>query len=70
MSNISHRLKFEHLNTQIWQRRRVDEKGRITLPKKLRTKLGVSKGSEILWISAKQKQDRYNEYVIELGVKR
>jgi len=48
----------------------VDEKGRVTLPKKLRLKLGVSKGSEILWISAKQKQDRYNEYVIELGVKR
>ena len=70
MSNISHRLKFEHLYTQIWQRRRVDEKGRVTLPKKLRLKLGVSKGSEILWISAKQKQDRYNEYVIELGVKR
>jgi bifunctional DNA-binding transcriptional regulator/antitoxin component of YhaV-PrlF toxin-antitoxin module len=71
MSNISDRERFNRLDTQIWERKRVDRQGRVTLPLKLRKKLGLNRnGGEILWISCNRKKNHDNEFLIELGVKK
>ena len=55
MSNIKNRVKFDHIDFQIWKKSKIDCKGRLVLPKKLRHKLGLKSNSFILWISAKRK---------------
>lgn len=70
MSNIKNRLKFDRANCQIWKKSSIDEKGRVVLPKKLRQKLGLNSHSFVLWISAKRKNGRDNEFLIEVGVRR
>jgi len=70
MSNIKDRVKFDRVDCQIWKKSHVDNKGRVVLPKKLRQKLGLNSHSFILWISAKRKQDRDNEFLIEVGIKK
>ena len=69
MSNTTHRTKFEKLDNQIWKKTPVDAQGRITLPKKLRQKLGLNGHSSILWISASHKNGKSNEFLIEVGIK-
>jgi len=70
MTNINHRAKFEKIDNHIWKRTIVDGQGRVTLPKKLRQKLGLSTNSEILWICVNNKNGKHNEFLIEVGVKR
>lgn len=70
MSNIKHRDKFRRYDSQIWKKTKVDAKGRCVLPKKLRQKLGLNGSSSILWISAKRKDGKDNEFLIEVGVKK
>jgi len=70
MNNIKNRLKFDRLDCQIWKKSNVDSKGRVVLPKKLRQKLDLNNHSYILWVSAKRKEGRDNEFLIELGVKK
>ncbi len=70
MSNIKHREKFEKMDNQIWKKSKIDCKGRCVLPKKLRQKLCLNDRSLILWISAKRKENRDNEFLIEVGVKK
>jgi bifunctional DNA-binding transcriptional regulator/antitoxin component of YhaV-PrlF toxin-antitoxin module len=70
MPNIKDRVKFDRVDCQIWKKSNVDEKGRVVLPKKLRQKLGLNSHRFILWISAKRKPDRDNEYILEVGVKK
>jgi len=53
----------------IWKKSKVDDKGRCVLPKKLRQKLDLSGHSSILWISAKRKDGKRNEFLLEIGVK-
>ena len=70
MSNIKDRERFEKFNNVVlWKRSKLDSKGRIILPKPLREKLGVRAGSQILWIQCLRKENRVNEFVIEVGVK-
>ena len=68
MANISHREKFNRLDVHIWKRTRVDSQGRVTLPRKLRRKLGLTENSVILWISANHAKSD-NIFIIEVGVK-
>ena len=70
LSNVTHHEKYERLNSNLWQRSKVDEHGRLTLPKDLRWKLGINgQSAVILWISAKRgKQD--NIFNIEVGLKK
>ena len=70
MSNIKDRAKFEKLDCQIWKKSNVDAKGRTVLPKKLRQRLGLNSNSYVLWISAKHKNGKNNEFLIEVGVKK
>jgi len=70
MSNIKHRDKFRLYDSQIWKKSKVDAKGRCVLPKKLRQKLSLNGHSSILWISAKLKDGKDNEFLIEVGVKK
>jgi len=71
MSNIKNREKFNRFDSQIWKRTRVDSKGQTTLPKKLRQKLGIcGKETIVLWISAKRKTGKDNEFLIDVGVKK
>jgi len=63
-------MKNRLVDCNIWKKSKLDAKGRTVLPKKLRQKLGLSSGSSILWISAKKKADRENEFLIEIGVKK
>jgi len=70
MSNIKHRDKFRLYDCQIWKKTKVDAKGRCVLPKKLRQRLGLNGHSSILWISAKRKDGKDNEFLIEVGVKK
>jgi bifunctional DNA-binding transcriptional regulator/antitoxin component of YhaV-PrlF toxin-antitoxin module len=70
MTNIKYREKFRRLDSQIWKKTKVDAKGRIVLPKKLRKKLGLNGHSSILWISAKRKDGKDNEFLIEVGAER
>ena len=70
MSNIKDREKFNRLDSQIWKKTHVDSKGRTVLPKKLRQKLDLNGHSSVLWISAKRKTGKDNEFSIEIGVKK
>jgi len=70
MSNITDRERFNRLDTVIWKRRRVDEKGRIVLPVKLRRILGVSPGSVVVLVQVYRKNGRDNEYLLEVLVDR
>ena len=70
MSNINYREKYERINSQLWQRSKIDESGRLTLPQDLRKKLGIDgRKAVVLWICANRKKNRENEFVIEVGVK-
>jgi len=69
MSNIKNCVKFDRVDSQIWKKTYVDEKGRCVLPKKLRTKLGLNSNSYVLWISCRHKTNHDNEFLIEVGVK-
>ena len=70
MTDIKNHEKYERLETQLWKRTCVDEKGQTTLPKKLRLKLGINdKKTTVLWMSIhRTKKD--NIFMIELGVKK
>jgi bifunctional DNA-binding transcriptional regulator/antitoxin component of YhaV-PrlF toxin-antitoxin module len=70
MSNISNRVKFNRIDSMIWKKSYVDYKGRAVLPQKLRQKLGLNSNSVVLWISAKHKEGRDNEFILEVGVKK
>jgi len=54
----------------IWKKSKLDSKNRVLLPKDLRQILKLNGKKQILWISAKQKPDHDNEFLIEVGVKR
>jgi DNA-binding transcriptional regulator/RsmH inhibitor MraZ len=72
LSNITNREKSDRLNFNFWENSRIDDKGRVVLPKSLRKKLGINgKACKILWISAKRKNrdSENNEYILEIGVK-
>ena len=69
MSNVKRRRKYAMFDCMIWKKSKVDEKGRCVLPRKLRKKLDLNGHSSILWISAKKKNGKPNEFLIELGVK-
>jgi len=69
MSNIKDREKFNRLDSQIWKKTHIDNKGRTVLPKKLRQKLDLNGHSSVLWISVKRKNGKDNEFLIEIGVK-
>jgi DNA-binding transcriptional regulator/RsmH inhibitor MraZ len=70
MSNVKHRRKYETFDCMIWKKTRVDSQGRVTLPQKLRKKLGLNGHSSILWISVNLKEGKDNEFLIYCGVKR
>jgi len=70
MTNIKNCVKFDRLDCQIWNKTKLDMKGRTVLPLKIRKKLGLSPKSSILWISCKHKNGKDNEFLIEVGVKR
>jgi len=54
----------------IWKRTKVDKDGRVTLPKKLRQKLGLNgKQSVVLWISI-HRTEKDNIFMLEIGVKK
>ena len=65
MSNIKNRI-----DCYIWKKSKLDCKGRLVLPKKLRQKLGLNSNSFILWISAKRKDKRDNEFILEVALKK
>ena len=68
MSHIKNFVKFDRLNTQFWKKSKLDAKGRVLIPKKLRQKLGLSSNSFILWISTKHKHGKINEFILEIAV--
>ena len=70
MSNMKDREKFRWFDNMIWKRTKIDKDGRVTLPKKIRQKLGLDgMQSVVLWISIHQtKKD--NIFMIEIGVKK
>jgi hypothetical protein len=70
LSNIKNRVKLDRVDCQIWKKSKIDNKGRCVLPLKLRQKLGLNSHSIVLWISAKRKNDRDNEFILEVGVKK
>jgi DNA-binding transcriptional regulator/RsmH inhibitor MraZ len=70
MSNISDCERFRRIDRWIWKKTRIDSQGRVTLPQKLRQKLGLNHNSSILWICANRKNGKDNEYVVEIGVKK
>jgi len=69
LKNNNH-IDFNRLNSNLWQRARIDKFGRLTLPQSLRERLGINdKKSEILFISIVQgSQD--NIFNLEIGVKK
>jgi len=70
MLNIKDREKFRRLDNMIWKRTKVDKDGRVTLPKKLRQKLGLNgKQSVVLWISI-HRTEKDNIFMLEIGVKK
>lgn len=71
MTNTKHREKFDCLDTQIWKRTCINCKGQTTLPQKLRQILGIKgKDTVVLWISAKRKNGKSNEFLLEIAVKK
>ena len=69
MSNVKHRRKYETFDCTIWKRTHVDHQGRVTLPQKLRKKLGVNEHSSILWISVHGKNGKNNEFLIAFATR-
>ena len=69
MNNVKHRAEIETGFAPIWKKSTVDDKGRCVLPKKLRQKLDLNGHSSILWISAKRKNGKKNEFLIAVGIK-
>jgi hypothetical protein len=69
MSNIKHSEKFVRIDNMIWKKTKVDAKGRVCLPQKLRSRLHLNGNSEILWISVHQRSGKSNEFIINVGVK-
>lgn len=69
MSNVKRRRKYAMFDCMIWKKTHVDSKGRTVLPLKLRKKLDLNGHSSILWISAKRKDGKDNEFLLEIGVK-
>lgn len=67
MTRPKDRAKFEKLDNTIWQKSKVDNKGRTVLPRKLRQKLGLNANSSILWIQVNCKGNGL--FLIEVGVK-
>lgn len=70
MANIKNCVKFGRVDCQIWKKTKLDDKFRVVLPLKLRKKLGLNTHRSILWISAKHKPGRDNEFILEVGVKK
>lgn len=68
MSGITDHEKLNRLDSVIWKKRRVDRKGRVVLPLKLRKYLGLHEHSKILWIQVQRKNGRDNEFLLEIGV--
>lgn len=54
----------------IWKKSKLDSKNRVVLPQNLMQILNLNGKKQILWISAKKKEDRDNEFLIEVGVKK
>lgn len=70
LSKINHREKFERLNSNLWQRSKIDKHGRLTLPQDLRQKLGINgQSTVILWISV-HRGNQDNIFNLEIGVKK
>jgi bifunctional DNA-binding transcriptional regulator/antitoxin component of YhaV-PrlF toxin-antitoxin module len=63
-------INFIDYSCNIWKKTKLDSKGRIVLPLKLRKKLGITKNSTILWISCKHRNEKSNEFLIDIGVKK
>jgi bifunctional DNA-binding transcriptional regulator/antitoxin component of YhaV-PrlF toxin-antitoxin module len=70
MTNIKNCVKFDRIDCQIWKKTKLDAKGRVVLPQKIRKKLGLNSKSSILWISCMHKNGKDNEFLIEIGVKK
>lgn len=68
MTSISDRDRYARMDTVLWKKRKVDNKGRTVLPIKLRKLLGIGNRSSILWIQVYHKNDKENEFLIEIGV--
>jgi len=49
---------------------RLDSKNRVVLPYGLRKILNLNGKKEISWISAKHKDGKENEFILEVGVKK
>jgi len=69
MSNIKHSEKFVRMDNMIWQKTKVDSKGRTVIPQKVRSRLVLNGHSELLWISVKARNGKENEFTIQVGVK-
>lgn len=53
----------------IWEKRRVDSRNRVKIPKQILQTLGVSNGSGyILFESIERVKDKSNEFLIRVGV--
>jgi hypothetical protein len=70
MTNISDRERYARMDTFVWKKRKVDQKGRTVIPIKLRKILGLRDQSSILWIQCVHKKDHENEFVVEIGVEK
>ena len=68
MTTEKNHEKLNNFDSVIWKKRRVDYKGRVTIPAKLRRYLGLRKNSKILFIEVKHKLSRDNEFLLEIGV--
>ena len=56
------------IDNTLWKKSKIDKKGRIVLPKKLRRLLSLNNNNIILWISVTHgKKD--NIFYLEIGVK-
>jgi len=62
--------KYNKSGFLIWKRSKVDAKGRVVLPRTLRSKLCLNENSEILFIQVIKKDGKENEFILELGVKK
>ena len=70
MTNAKNHEKLKRLDSVIWKKRRIDRKGRVNIPAKLRRYLGLHMNSKILFIEIKPKISRDNEFLLEIGVER
>jgi DNA-binding transcriptional regulator/RsmH inhibitor MraZ len=53
-----------------WKKSKLDSKNRVILPKELRQILNLNGKKQILWISAKKKDEYDNEFILEVAVKK